>query len=1173
MKKTFKVIKSLLILCAAPCFVVAQQNKVVTKYENQKELTANTSITFSPGVEIKAGAEFRAYISSNAGIPVANTLNTSMNTIATYTMRVPGIIDPADPLNGVNQVNVDVQTMDHFGRVVENQSVKATPDMRDLIQFSKYDNAGRELKKYLPFAYPTGKKNYHGQGSLTPLYNFYYTGNTPKTPSIEWNRDAWHETVFDNSPLNRIKEQGYGDGFTIGSGNTNKFATLMGSADVSKYTVEINATTGSRKLVRVGNNAMYNASDVTISSVKSENVALSDVKGTVLEYKNKEDQVILKRQFNMVGSTLQTLSTYYVYDDLGSLSFVLPPKVEPDASAAIPQTTLDNLCYQYRYDGLNRLISKKVPGKGWEFMVYNKLNQVIMTQDSVQRMKANQEWNVTKYDAQGRIAITGIYVHTGSTTGTSYLTSMQTSMDAHTGGQWETRITTGNGYTNVSLPSSLGTTLSINYYDDYNFPGGNPYPYAGTDASTMTRGLLTGSKVNVLGTSNMLSTVNYYDRDGKVVRTFKQHYKGGTLVATNYDEISSTYDFTGAVLTATRSHKVSGVEQLKVLSEYSYDHRGRKINSWQTINTGARVLLSQVDYDDLGHVYKKKLHSTNNGTSFLSTTTYAYGVRDWVKSTSSSLLSTQFFYQPNGNISVMNYTGKYSGSRNFNYTYDNLNRLTKSVYGTSSGGGDVSRMAGLQSIEEQNLFSAANELSEEIAYDKMGNIVSLKRGASSNTAITYTYANSGMSNRLSSTSGPIAGSFAYDGNGSAISDSRRGVTSIVYNQLNLPQTVTATQSASYVYDASGTKLKSVQGTETREYISGIQYKGGALEFFATEEGRAVRIPADGTYRYEYNLTDHLGNVRVSFQDSLGVASVIQEDEFYAFGLNKNAYTSGTKNNYLYNGKELQTVLTEEYDYGARFYDPVIARWSVIDPLAEMMRRHSPYNYAFNNPINFIDPDGMAPQSWGDYTKSMDQSVGINAGFYQDDKKKKKVEKKEEKKEEPKEEKKDNTALKVASKTSDVAGGVTSGLGATGLTRFGNNGRLYFETPNGGVFTGNQYVSTTSLTKLGSNIVKYARPVGYVLAVGEVGYGIYQDGGSFGSNAKSATAGAIGSMAGAWAGAALGAKAGSAVGSGIGVFFFGAGAAPGAAIGGFVGGFGGGLAGGYFGGEAVKEFLK
>ena len=162
----------------------------------------------------------------------------------------------------------------------------------------------------------------------------------------------------------------------------------------------------------------------------------------------------------------------------------------------------------------------------------------------------------------------------------------------------------------------------------------------------------------------------------------------------------------------------------------------------------------------------------------------------------------------------------------------------------------------------------------------------------------------------------------------------------------------------YWYDATGAKLTKVSGTTTTvttDYLpDGIQYTNGNIDFIKTAEGRILNIT--GTPNFEYTLADHLGNTRVTFDSSSGASVATQTNDYYPFGLSIQPTTTSPPNLYLYNKKELQTELGQ-YDYGARFYDPVIARWGHIDPKAELYFSITPYAYAANTPVNAIDPDG------------------------------------------------------------------------------------------------------------------------------------------------------------------------------------------------------------------------
>ena len=132
------------------------------------------------------------------------------------------------------------------------------------------------------------------------------------------------------------------------------------------------------------------------------------------------------------------------------------------------------------------------------------------------------------------------------------------------------------------------------------------------------------------------------------------------------------------------------------------------------------------------------------------------------------------------------------------------------------------------------------------------------------------------------------------------------------------------------------------------------------------------------YAYMYISNEQVKQTDVFFDDvamTLTPGGVVQGQDYYPFGLTFNSYSreNSLTNKYLYNGKEMQNDLNLGlYDYIARQYDPVLGRFTSVDPAAGLMRKYSPYSYSFDNPIRFTDPDGMVP---GDFLNEKGQNIG------------------------------------------------------------------------------------------------------------------------------------------------------------------------------------------------------
>ncbi|OYT13179.1 MAG: hypothetical protein B6I19_06505, partial [Bacteroidetes bacterium 4572_114] len=376
---------------------------------------------------------------------------------------------------------------------------------------------------------------------------------------------AFSVKEFDNSPLNRVMKQAApGEAWKPDGGHEVEFqySTNTGSAEVYILTV-----TEDNELKK---NDYYDVGKLFKTITIDENT------GQSIEYKDISGRVVCTQ----VHEGSDWLRTYYAYDDFGLLRYVIPPKAYASLTQGGSYDTFDfdedwilSLCYYYEYDNRKRMKIKRLPGAydiyAYDiYMVYNKRDQLVLTQDGKLRQEDADLWLFMKYDVFNRPVMTGIYDHE---TGVSQ-EAMQAEANSDEYSLYEQfDLAFEHGYTNDAFPKIENTNPEIQtltYYDNYGCLGLESYPadYAFQDSelnfdylednsyTTKTKGFVTAVNTKVLEHNGLtveddwLLSINYYDIYGRTVQVISDNHLGGI------DIFSSNYNFTGELLQSKENH-------------------------------------------------------------------------------------------------------------------------------------------------------------------------------------------------------------------------------------------------------------------------------------------------------------------------------------------------------------------------------------------------------------------------------------------------------------------------------------------------------------------------------------------------------------------------------------------------------------------------------------------
>ena len=894
--------------------------------------------------------------------------------------------------NGSSSI-LDITYYDGLGYPAQTVSVAAAPNGKNIVTPIWFDVMRREdAKSYLPlvssFASPRPEET--PLSSQQAFYNSLYGSSDAAF--------AFTEKEYESSPLNRVKKQYTpGAAFRAVSTGVNHYSAFSYDANASNEVLDL----------RCDNTGTLFVSGYLAAGKLFKNTITSPDGRVSTEFKDSEGTLYLAQS----GTGNSVSETYYVYDGRRQLRWVIQPEgtarvktLAANSSAANPYTIANSdstailFAFLYNYDGLGRVAEKKIPGKGWEFIVYDPAGRSVATQDSL--LREENRWILTRYDSLSRVTAT-------------YLSAQKTRAEVETAFQ--------TPYPQI-FNDQQNTLLSYSEYGK-TAPAALAFsPVTGTvtsnDVDGRVKGLLTYSKVLDLSSSSMTPSLRryreesyFYDKKGRTVQTVTKMPDGELLRS------SASYDFVGNNLRSVQTLSVGTNATLQesentLTQTFTYDSRARKLTATADLNNSSDTYAAvNYSYDNLGRLVNTKRGKTAaQGSASLNPSTatpvlensLTYNIQGWINSQSDILkkgsepaysyniysqtlryhdavktstaksydgLITEWEASQWKDASDWTNPGSTESRSSYAFSYDNQGRLTQGeryigTYTTSS-----------DTFTEKNL-----------SYDRNGNILTLRRfgenASSPKDDFTYSY----TGNRIRHLAG--TGEYLYDGNGNMTKDALRNVV-MTYDINNQVKSVSRNDTllSNYTYLADGTKYKIIdRNGNGRAYVGpftlAIQTENTVKEYLENadaESGRIMKIRQQNggntvtSYTTLFLVKDHLGSVR-AVTDSQG--HVLERNSYYPFGLQTNQgesypILSGTLTTLypniisatsvkrdLYNGKEIQTVAGTDYlDYGFRQYDPVTARWMAVDPKAEKDYAIGVFVFCNNSPILNIDEKG------------------------------------------------------------------------------------------------------------------------------------------------------------------------------------------------------------------------